>query len=122
MGIGVIVLDDFTGGIQDAKSSNDFGVNEWYRLYGVLLETNRTLRAQWALQLLDDRQIDSFGAFDGTMAYRVITENGPVWFGGGLPLDTATVAEFDAASFGENVMRLDSGQWDVNVWGGNISQ
>lgn len=125
MAVQQLVLDDFSGGLRDARAVQDFRDAEWSRLYGVVVETDRTVRAQWALQLLEPRPVLDFGAFDGTGAFLVDTDTGPVWFGGGLPLDEEPLARLDGDSFAEGVLRLDdddTGRLGVGLLGGRLTQ
>lgn len=125
MAIGQVVLDDFTGGQRDARAAQDFEPVEWSRLFGVVIEEDRTVRAQWAVQLLEARPVLDFGAFDGTGAFLVDTDTGPVWFGGGLPLDQDRFARLDGESFAEGVLRLGddtTGRLGTGLLGGRLTQ
>ena len=125
MAVGTVVLDDFSGGFRAAEAAADFSEGEWRRLYGLVPGERRTVRAQWALSTLDDRPVTSFGVFDGIVLWRAETEGGPVWFGGGLPLDSSLNPEIDTQLFSEVVFLLDDvgqGLLDTNILGTAPSQ
>lgn len=125
MSVQVATLDDFSGGQVDALSSADFAEGQWAELYGVLLGEQRALHAQWALHQLDDREVTSWALFDGVIAYRVETAEGPVWVGGGLPLDSATAPGIAYRLLSDVTLLLDDpdrGVLDQNLLGDEPAQ
>ena len=125
MAVGTVVLDDFSGGFRAANEPQDFSESEWRRLYGLVPGERRTVRAQWALNTLDDRPVTSFGVFDGIILWRAETGEGPAWYGGGLPLDSSRDPEIDTQLFSELAFILDDaeqGLLGTNILGTQPSQ
>jgi len=118
--VNVTELYDFSGGLKFGRSSEDFTDRQWSELFGVLFDADRTLRSQWARQLLDDARVESFWVWDGKIVYRtppqeIIDEDGYYyyddtvevsWFGAGLPEDDSD-KKLNKFLFSDIVMRWD---------------
>lgn len=115
-------LYDFSGGMKFALSPDIFTERQWSELFGVLFDADRTIRSQWARQLLDEEKVESFWVWDEKIVYRtppetivVDDENVEVsWFGAGLPADDSD-DKLNKFLFSDIVMRWDdpvSGFWD----------
>lgn len=122
-------LYDFSGGFKFGRVAQDFTDRQWSELFGVLFDADRTLRSQWARQLLDDAKVESFWVWDGKIVYRTPPqifqtddsyyyyggETEVAWFGAGLPEDD-TDDKLNKFLFSDIVMRWDdpiSGFWDA---------
>jgi hypothetical protein len=124
-------LYDFSGGLKFGRSGVDFTDRQWSELFGVLFDDDRTLRSQWARQLLDDARVQSFWVWDGKIVYRTppkeIPDDGGYsgyyyndtitvsWFGAGLPADNSD-KKLNKFLFSDIAMRWDdpiSGFWDA---------
>lgn len=121
-------LYDFSGGFKFGRAATDFTERQWSELFGVLFDADRTIRSQWARQLLDEAKVESFWVWDGKIVYRTPPVTVPVdygyyyydgdfevsWFGAGLPADD-TDDKLNKFLFSDIVMRWDdpvSGFWD----------
>jgi hypothetical protein len=121
-------LSDFSGGLKYGFAATDFTERQWSELFGVLFDGDRTLRAQWARQLLEPQRVESFWVWDGKIVYRTPPQEVPdpaypydyeatievSWFGAGLPADN-TDDGLNKFLFSDIVMRWDdpvSGFWD----------
>lgn len=115
-------LYDFSGGFKFGRVAQDFTDRQWSELFGVLFDADRTIRSQWARQLLDEAKVESFWVWDGKIVYRTPPQTVPVdgddvevaWFGAGLPADDSD-DKLDKFLFSDIVMRWDdpvSGFWD----------
>jgi hypothetical protein len=119
-------LYDFSGGIKFAQAAVDFTERQWAELFGVLFDDDRTLRSQWARQLLDEAKVESFQVWDGKIVYRVppVLVPDPAypdqdievsWFGAGLPADN-TDDKLNKFIFSDVALRWDdptSGFWNL---------
>jgi hypothetical protein len=127
--VNVTELYDFSGGFKFGRSAADFTERQWSELFGVLFDADRTLRSQWARQLLDDAKVESFWVWDGKVVYRTPPQSTPVtndyyyyeddiqvsWFGAGLPADNSD-DKLEKFLFSDIAMRWDdpiSGFWDA---------
>jgi hypothetical protein len=121
-------LYDFSGGFKFGRAATDFTDRQWSELFGVLFDADRTIRSQWARQLLDDAKVESFWVWDGKIVYRTPPQVFPVdygyyyydddievsWFGASLPADD-TDNKLNKFLFSDIAMRWDdpvSGLWD----------
>jgi hypothetical protein len=120
-------LYDFSGGFKFGRSAADFTERQWSELFGVLFDADRTLRSQWARQLLDEEKVESFWVWDGKIVYRTPVQVVPgpdyyyydndievAWFGAGLPVDDSD-DKLNKFLFSDIVLRWDdpvSGFWD----------
>ena len=122
-------LYDFSGGFKYGRAATDFTDRQWSELFGVLFDADRTLRSQWARQLLDGEKVESFWVWDGKIVYRTPPKLVPgpdyyyyydddievAWFGAGLPDDDSD-DKLNKFLFSDIVMRWDdpvSGFWDA---------
>jgi hypothetical protein len=124
-------LYDFSGGIKFAQAGVDFTDRQWSELFGVLFDADRTLRSQWARQLLDGAKVESFWVWDGKIVYRtppVVSGQSSgydgyyyndgieiAWFGAGLPDDNSD-GKLNKFLFSDIALRWDdpvSGFWDA---------
>lgn len=93
-----IDIDDFAGGINEQYSANDFSKRQWSRLRGFIMDTDQTIRTQWAAQSIGASNaitggVKAVSGFTGSSnSYLVaISNSGAIWY---------AVAPSDTANFG----------------------
>lgn len=128
-------LYDFSGGFKFGRAATDFTERQWSELFGVLFDADRTIRSQWARQLLDGAKVESFWVWDGKIVYRTPPQRVPAdgydyyyydateevsWFGAGLPDDDSD-DPLNKFVFSDIIMLWDdeeNGFWDSGfAWG-----
>jgi hypothetical protein len=96
-----ITVTDFTGGIQEARTPDDFDDNQWAILKGIVPRDRDTFESQWSAQ-----QIGNIGSVQavyplssqvGTFLV-AITTNGQIWWAK-APAETASFATANAVSW-----------------------
>ena len=100
-----IDLTDFSGGINEQYSSDNFTPRQWSRLKGFVMDTDQTLRTQWAAQSVGGSSaitngVKAVAGFTGSSAsYLVaIATDGYVWYAT-APSDTANYTVANAVTW-----------------------
>jgi hypothetical protein len=98
-------INDFTGGIEEQFAADNFSDRQWAKLKGFVMDTDLTMRTQWAAQSVGGSTAITSGAksvsgFTGSSnSYLVaISNDGDIWWAI-APSDTANYTVSNAASW-----------------------
>lgn len=98
-------MNDFTGGISEQLASDNFSARQWAKLKGFVMDTDLTMRTQWAAQSVGGSTAITSGAkaiagFTGSSnSYLVAVANdGYIWWAT-APSDTANYTVANAVSW-----------------------
>ncbi len=100
-------INDFTGGINEQLAADNFSERQWAKLKGFVMDTDLTMRTQWAAQSIGGSTAitggaKAIGGFTGSSnSYLVaIANNGKLWWAI-APSDTANYTTANAVSWTE---------------------
>jgi len=100
-------ISDFTGGINEQLAADNFSERQWAKLKGFVMDTDLTMRTQWAAQSIGGSTaitdgVKAVGGFTGSSnSYLVaISNSGKLWWAI-APVDTANYTVSNAVTWTE---------------------
>ena len=118
-----ITITDFTGGIQEAVSPNDFSPRQWAQLKGIVPSSNVNFETQWAIQTIGSESgfqaIYPLTSTDGVFLVGIKT-NGTLWWAT-MPDSKAAYGTANAVSWTQITTAKNTG-WAFDPGGTNPSQ